>query len=453
MLSRLPIRFRLTLTFAAVMAVVLVGVGVFVYVRLSDSLDATINQDLHARAADVSALVLHPNAGGGDHEDLGRESPGQLLAADGHVLRGSPSTPLLSSAQLREARDEELVVQVRSIPGYEEGSWRLLARPIEDSVPATVAVVAASLEPREEALQHLLVQLLIGGPVALLLASLAAYALATAALRPVDAMSRKAAAISLKGDDQRLPVPRTHDEIAKLGNRLNEMLTRIETALAHERRFLADASHELRTPLTILTGELEIALRRSRTRSELEQVVRTAKEESDRLARLAEDLLVVARADQGRLPVHPEPTLLRPLLERVAGRFEPRAHDQGRRVVTLAPAELEVLLDPVRVEQALANLVDNALRHGGGAIEISVQQQNGSVELHVTDEGTGFPAGFLPHAFERFSRPDHARTSGGSGLGLAIVEAVAQAHGGRTGAANRDQGGSDVWLILPVTRE
>ncbi|MGH3002147.1 MAG: HAMP domain-containing protein, partial [Gaiellaceae bacterium] len=254
MLSRLPIRARLTLTFAAVMAVVLVGTGLFVYLRVSSSLDHTLNQDLRARADDVSALVRQPPAGG-DQGDLGHESPGQLLAADGRVLRGSPRTPLLTRAQLTQAQDGTLITQIRTIPGFDEGSWRLLARPIEDSVPATVAVVAASLEPREEALHHLLVQLLIGGPAALLLASLAAYALAAAALRPVEAMSRKAAAISLKGDDQRLPVPPTRDEIANLGERLNEMLARIEAALQHERRFLADASHELRTPLTVLTGE------------------------------------------------------------------------------------------------------------------------------------------------------------------------------------------------------
>ncbi|MGH3003322.1 MAG: sensor histidine kinase, partial [Gaiellaceae bacterium] len=190
-------------------------------------------------------------------------------------------------------------------------------------------------------------------------------------------------------------------------------------------------------------------LRRTRSRSELEQVVRTAKEESDRLSQLAEDLLVVARSGHGALPVHPEPTPVQPLLERVAVRYEARAREHGRRVVTRAPAGLEALLDPVRVEQAIANLVDNALRHGDGTIELSAKADNGSVELHVTDTGHGFPPTFLPHAFERFSRADHARQSGGTGLGLAIVEAIAHAHGGRSGAANRDQGGSDVWLTLP----
>jgi heavy metal sensor kinase len=459
MLSRLPIRVRLTLTFAAVMAVVLVGTGLFVYLRLSSSLNHTLNQDLRARVDDVSALVRHQTAGGGDLGDLaGGDTPGQVLAADGHVLRGSPQlgqTPLLTSSQLRRAEQNSLFADRATIPGFDEGRWRLLARPIEDSVPPTVAVVAASLEPREEALHHLLIQLLIGGPAALLLASLTAYALAAAALRPVEAMSRKAAAISLKGDDQRLPVPRSRDEIANLGQRLNEMLARIEAAAAHERRFLADASHELRTPLTILTSELELALRRSRSKSELEQVVRSAKEETDRLSQLAEDLLVVARSDQGALPVHPKRTPLQPLLERVAARFDSQAREQGRRVIAHTPVELEALLDPVRVEQALANLVDNALRHGDGTIELTAQQQNGTVELHVTDDGHGFPPAFLPHAFERFSRADPARTAGGSGLGsglgLAIVDAIAHAHGGRSGAANRSDGGSDVWLSLPTT--
>ena len=455
MLSRLPIRVRLTLTFATVMAVVLVGTGLFVYLRLASSLNHTLNQDLRARVDDVSALVRHPPAGGGDHRDLaGGDTPGQLLAADGRVLRGSPElgqTPLLTKDQLQRAAQDSLFVERPAIPGFDEGRWRLLAQPIEGSVPPTIAVVAASLEPREEALRHLLIQLLIGGPAALLLASLTAYALAAAALRPVEAMSRKAAAISLKGDNQRLPVPRSRDEIANLGQRLNEMLARIEAAVAHERRFLADASHELRTPLTILTSELELALRRSRSKSELEQVVRSAKEESDRLSQLAQDLLVVARSDQGALPVRPAPTPLQPLLERVAARFDGRAREHGRRVVTRTPVELEAVLDPARVEQALANLVDNALRHGDGTIELSAHVQNGTVELHVTDDGHGFPTAFLPHAFERFSRADPARSSGGSGLGLAIVDAIAHAHGGQSSATNRTGGGSDVWLTLPTT--
>jgi signal transduction histidine kinase len=359
------------------------------------------------------------------------------------------SRSLLTPAQLLAARSGSLRFELASLPGFGEGHWRVLARPVSDVPGAEIAVVAASLEPREEALDHLFVELLVGGAAALLLASAAGYGLAAAALRPVEAMSRKAAAISLRGDDKRLPVPPTGDEIAKLGERLNEMLARIEAAFAHERRFLADASHELQTPLAILRAELELALRRPRSREELEDVVRSAQEETNRLGTLAEDLLVVARSDQGALPVSVATVGADELLQGVAERFARRATEEGRTLSTETPAGLELVCDPVRIGQALANLIDNSLRYGGGSITLAAIPRGDMVELHVRDDGGGFPAAFLPRAFERFSRAGDARSSSGSGLGLAIVQAIAMAHGGSAAAANRGGGGSDVWLALP----
>jgi signal transduction histidine kinase len=312
-----------------------------------------------------------------------------------------------------------------------------------------VAIVAASLRPRAVALQELLVQLLLAGAAALVFAAIAGYSIAAAALRPVEEMSRRAAAISLQGGDKRLPVSSSGDEIAKLGSRLNEMLERLETAFAHERRFLADASHELQTPLAILRAELEIALRRPRSRDELEEVVRSAQEEANRLSRLAEDLLVVARADQGALPVSLSTIQADDLLASVAERFDRRARDAGRSIVTDAAPNLELLCDPIRIGQALDNLIDNSLRYGAGTITLAANRRASVVELHVRDDGGGFPAAFLPRAFERFSRPHEARSGLGSGLGLAIVQAIARAHGGEATAANRREGGSDVWLALP----
>ncbi len=433
-------------------AIVFLGTGSFVYLRVGSSLSRSVNQDLHARADDVVGLAGRPTRSADSREFTGGEGVAQLIGSDGRILRTTPplgSRPLLSPAELVRAQRRAILVERAALHGFGEGRWRLLATPAHARGGPAVAVVAASLEPREEALQHLLVQLLFGGAVALLLASLAGYALASAALRPVEAMSRKAAAISLRGDEQRLPVPATRDEIAHLGERLNEMLARIEAAFAHERRFLADASHELRTPLAILQAELELALRRPRSRADLEEVLHSAKEETDRLTQLAEDLLVVAGADQGALPMRLSPHPAEPILHGVAERFDGRAREAGRRIVTRSPEELELLCDPIRVGQALSNLVDNALRYGGGDVTISALEQNGDVELHVSDDGEGFPAGFLPHVFERFSRADERRSGGGNGLGLAIVEAIAHAHGGRAGAENRCGGGSDVWLALP----
>ena len=179
---------------------------------------------------------------------------------------------------------------------------RLLARPAGDRV----VVVGATREDREEALASLERVLLIGLPIALLLAALAAYGVATAALRPVSAMRAEAAEISRLGSGRRLPVPEGRDELARLGGTLNEMLDRLERSAERERGFVASASHELRTPLALLRAELELALREGRSPEELREAVASAAAESDRLVQLAEDLLVLARADEGRLPVRPE---------------------------------------------------------------------------------------------------------------------------------------------------
>jgi signal transduction histidine kinase len=157
--------------------------------------------------------------------------------------------------------------------------------------------------------------------------------------------------------------------------------------------------------------------------------------------------LLVARADQGELPVNRERVSARELLGRVADRFGTRAHELGR-AVRVGPSDVDLEVDPLRVEQALGNLVANGLVHGAGTIELSARQANGHVELHVTDEGDGFPAGFAEHAFDRFSRAEEARTRGGTGLGLAIVQAIARAHGGTTGIGTRTGGGADVWIAV-----
>src|SRR5207253_8574810 len=193
------------------------------------------------------------------------------------------------------------------------------------------------------------------------LAIAAGYLLAAAALRPVEAMRRRAAAITASTPGTRLPVPSSRDEISKLAETLNDMLQRLEAAFEHERRFVADASHELRTPLALLRTELELALRRPRSHRELEQALRSAAEETERLTRLAEDLLLIARSDQGELPVRRERVSAQELLATVAERFAMRTERLGRTIVVDESADAILEADPVRLEQAVGNLVDNAL--------------------------------------------------------------------------------------------
>jgi two-component system OmpR family sensor kinase len=443
---RLPIRVRLTLAFAVVMAAVLAGMGFFVYIRVAGALVTSVDQALNSQAREVRS---HAREGRNlvDPDVSGGSTLAEFVTTTGSVTRSTPGhLPLLVSKQdlPRIAAGQQLRGSISlSRPN---GDWRYLAVRADGGT----IVVARSLEPREESLHRLFRELLFASPLALLLASLAGYGLAAAALRPVEAMRRRAAAVSAT-EPGRLPVPSGGDEISRLATTLNEMLSRLEAAFEHERRFVANASHELRTPLAMLRTELELALRRPRSHDELEAAVRSAAQETNRLSQLAEDLLLIAGADQDGLPIRAERVAAEGLLATVADRFRRRARERGQEV-EVRPARAFVDADPLRVEQALANLVENALSHGGGAIDLFAVERDDVVELHVADAGPGFPDGFLDRAFDRFSRADEARSAGGSGLGLSIVALIAQAHGGSAGASNRQEGGADVWLALPRAR-
>jgi two-component system, OmpR family, sensor kinase len=453
-LSRLPIRLRLTLAFAAALAIVLAATGLFVYLRLGAALDRTIDQGLRGRADDVAALV---RAAGPGLREAGRnrlveqeENVAQVLDPDGIILDSTPGVGghrLLTEPQLARAAQATIMVDRPLVPGADD-PLRLLATPVHAQGGPVVVVVGASVEEQMEALEGLLTQLLLSGPIALLLASLLGYSLAAAALRPVESMRREAEAVSAAEPGRRLPLPPADDEIARLGTTLNTMLGRLESALARERRFVSDASHELRTPLAALRTELELALRRKRPPEEIEAALHSATEETERLCRLAEDLLVLARADDGSLPVRREWLPATELLTAVQERYGHQAADAGRSLQIQADDQLELHVDRLRAEQALGNLVENALRHGRGRILLLARRRDGRVELHVRDEGSGFPPDFIERAFDRFSRSDSARQGPGVGLGLAIVDLIARAHGGSAHAANHD-GGADAWLEIP----
>jgi signal transduction histidine kinase len=350
---------------------------------------------------------------------------------------------LLQPDQLRRARNGVLRIERARIAGE---SVRLLAEPVAAQGKQLIVVVGAPLETRDDALATLRTGLFVGAPLALLLASGLGYLLAAAALRPVERMRARAASISASRLSERLPVVRSHDEVSRLGETLNEMLARLETALERERSFVADASHELRTPLAHLRAEVELALESPRDRHELEAALRSVGAETDRLSQLAADLLLLARLDKGTFPIRRDDVALEELLEGVATRFRRRASETGRTIETAASGDAH--LDRLRIEQALGNLIENSLRHGAGTIRLAAGKRDGTLELTVTDEGPGFAPGFAPNAFERFSRAEQSRSTGGAGLGLAIVAAVASAHGGTARIAER-AGGAAVSLSIP----
>lgn len=449
---RLRIRTRLTLASAGLVAAVLIAAGVFVYVRFEADLLAAVDTGLRSRADAILStpggpILPSPSTGTLVEPE---DAFAQILSAEGEVLESSPGIApdaVLEPGELLAARFAETTVQTaeEAIPA------RMLVVPLDDG---RVLVVGTSVEDQHEALGRLAALLLIGGPAALALVVLVVWLIVGAALRPVESMRSEAAAISASEPGRRLPVPSTGDELARLGDTLNEMLGRLEEAIERERRFVDDASHELRTPLANLKAELDLALRRARTAEELEAALRSASEETDRLVRLAEDLLVLARAKGARLPVRREDLDAGDLVRDIVGAFAGRASEHGVSLEHHAEDGLRGRVDPIRIRQAVGNLIDNALRHtpSSGRVSVDLTRRDGDLTIAVADTGTGFSLAFVPRAFEPFSRDDpaRARTDGGAGLGLAIVRAIAEAHGGSVELRNRPEGGAEVVLRIPA---
>jgi signal transduction histidine kinase len=448
-----PVRIRLTVGFALVMAVLLAGAGAYMYARVAADLDASIDRGLRARVADLSALVQSSESGLRDahREGLGQAEFAQIVDRRGRILdatAGLQHRQLLNAQAVHAARTHQLWIRQFVLPGP-DGKVRLLAVPVSAQDRNLIVIAGASLDERDGALERVTAVMFYGGPALLVLASLAGYALAALALRPVERMRVRAEGIWTHGLHARLPRTGAHDELDRLAVTLNQSLDRVQSGVEREQGFVADASHELRTPLTVLRAQLELlgsgpGVSPEDLRAEIDSAI----EEVDRLAELADNLLLLARADRGELAIAAEPVQLGAVLERVGQRME--LLDRGTIEIVEPDAPLWVRGSEPRIEQALLNLVDNALRHGNGSVRIETARAGDDVELHVVDDGPGFPDGFAAAAFDRFTRGERGRSGEGAGLGLAIVRAIAEAHGGRAGATNMPAGGADVWISLPA---
>ncbi|GIH19026.1 two-component sensor histidine kinase [Rugosimonospora africana] len=417
------------------MLLVLAGAGIFVYFRVQYALDLRLDEDLQAQSAQLTDLVhagTLPQAAG--REAVSAVGSFQVLDAGNHVIAGSrdlPAASLLTPGELRAALDRPVRTDRGRLLPISARPLRLYAVPLHAGGPPppgqpAAALVAVRRNQRDEALRELIAQLTLANLAALAIASLVGYLLARAALQPVERYRTEAALIAAGATGVRLAVSDTaHDEVARLGHTLNDMLAALETALERERRFINDASHELRTPLTLLSTELELALRRPRTAEELEHTVRSAAADTANLIALADTLLSIG--------VRPIDTDTVPIIDfgaLVTGVVNRYHHTTGATLHTTITADLAVRGDATRLQQVITNLLDNALRHGGEPVTVTAARTTNLIILTVHDEGPGMDPQFLPHATERFSRADNARTSPGTGLGLSLVEAIIRAHHG-----------------------
>lgn len=417
----LTLRLRVALAFTVTTALALAALGAFLHLRVGATLESRLRDGLSAQADAVDRLP----AGAREEavRDLSGESFGQVLDATGEVVASSPGLdgPLVGPGALPPPGGTQQVETEIVLP--REGELAPVVLELRRGSGDTL-VVGWDTEDVEEALEGLTTQLLIGGPLALLLAAGLGYLVAAAALRPMDRMRVHAATISARSSGDRLPLPQARDEVHRLGSTLNDMLDRLDEGLRRERRFVAEASHELRTPLALLRTELDLVRSRPRSPEQLTAFLDSASEEVDRLSRVVDDLLVLASADDGRLELDLAQVDVGALLARVARRYA--VLDDTRAVRVEDGPAVRVTADAGRLEQAVGNLVDNALRHGAGEVRLRATRGPGVVRVTVADEG-GVP---LPEElFGRFRQGEGAR-AGGRGLGLALVLTLATEHGG-----------------------
>ena len=439
------LRSRLALLFALGSAALLLVFTFTLYRVLDRQLLSAVDRGLKNRATDLAVVASET---GGLIPD--RDPFAQTLTLDGRVKDQAPETtehiPVLTTSQLATVGTGRYFEgQVRELGGHAQ----LLATPIQMRGTRMVLVVGSSIDGYDRARERLELVLIVASPLLVGLLAGAGWLLAGAALRPVRRMTEEADEIAVNDLGHRLPVPESNDEIEHLARTINNMLDRIERAVANERMFIDDASHELRTPISILRGELELALARPDDSAEVTASLQSALDEAIRLGRLAEDLLALARVRSGELQLRKTSVDLCAASERVA-------HSIGDERPSIAvTGEGSAWADPDRVDQILTNLLVNAQRHAEATVEVRIHVEGPDAVLEVADDGPGFPASMLPITFDRFVRADPARgrDTGGTGLGLSIVAALARAQDTSIEAGNGPPlGGAVVRIRFPAAR-
>jgi two-component system OmpR family sensor kinase len=466
MIKRLSLRARLLLGVVALAAVGLVAANVATYSTLSsyllDRTDSTLDQ--------TAQTLRRPGPGGG----IRSAPPGtfvQVRSLDGDTVVATFSGATLPGASVPAPNLPDAVrppalnrtteaVRYFTVGGAHGGPEYRVRASIAQGDEAML-LVASSLRDVNSTLNRLLaIELVV---TALVLAAIAGLGLwlVRLGLRPLDAIGQTASAIAAGDLSRRVERAEERTEVGRLGLALNSMLARIESSFRAQeaserklRRFVADASHELRTPLSAVRAYAELYDRGAAERpDDLERSMKGISRESERMSVLVEDLLLLARLDDGR-PLERE----RVELDEVVGEAVETAQAvDPDRAIELHAEPATVLGDRVRLRQIVDNLLANVRAHTppGTPASVSVTRRNGSAEISVTDAGPGLDEEHLEHLFERFYRadPSRARASGGVGLGLAIVAAVAEAHGGTASASSRPGEGTTIAIALPLARD
>ncbi len=495
-LRRLPLRWRLTLWYAALVTVALGAFGGALYRTVSESLSKNLDASLSRVVTSLDYMIKQKQQESRRPLRSPRRRRAQLLPFD----QAPPPRDTLRSDTTTEEPDivwmaiyEHILLNARTFAiqiADTAGTLLWHSTATRDTLPTfatltqdeplpppypllkTIAiggehyriaavrsqqveiVVGYPLTEIEQTLAELFFALKIGLPLVLFVAVLGGYWLARYSLRQVEVLTKAAQDISARHLNIRLPMPPVNDEIARLTSTLNDMIARLEQSFQQIQQFTSDASHELRTPLAILIGELELALRRPHTTQEYQAVLSSALEEVVRLSKVVEGLLELSRAESGQVSIERELVNFSQLVLDVCEDFSVLAEEHNLQLRVEVQPFIQILGDRTRLRQVLINVLDNAVKYtpAGGQISVHLYLDTLQVHLTISDSGIGIPAEDLPHIFDRFYRVDKARSRkiGGSGLGLAIVRWIVEAHGGTIEVVSTEGSGTTVHIRLPV---
>jgi len=455
--GRVNLRARLMAWYTLLMALTLLFFSGYLYFRLERSLLAQIDALLQVTASQALTGLDEENGRLAFQNTETSQSVAGRLSGAGFAMR-----LIASDGTVWDGLGDytEVPWWVPSAVGYQtlgtgEARWRVYSQLIQSPDGRSVVwlQVAQSLAVLTKAVESLRTQILLGLPLILVLAGLGGYLMTDRALRPIDRITHTAQVISASQLSRRIGYTGPPDEVGRLATTFDRMLDRLQEAFERERRFTADAAHELRTPLTALKGRLGVVLNRPRTGAEYESALHDLEQEVDRLIHLSNDLLLLARLDQRRLPWRPQIVDLPELLHAVAEQVRPLADSKRIRLTEEVSSGLSIWGDPDHLIRLFLNLLDNAVKYTppGGQVTLQVAQEQTGVWVAIRDTGPGIPSEHLPHVFERFYRvgEDRSRESGGAGLGLAIAYEIARWHGGTIRVQSEPGHGTTFTVHLP----
>ena len=478
------VRFKLTLWYVLILGILLISFSSFLYFTLSKSLRRGVDNKLRSLAELVASESSSPLSkfGFGNIDQALETSMNlkpigkfiQVLDESGNIGRKSDN---LKNVQLPISLNalknaSQGVITLETNRSFGNTPLRIITFPvIENSHVTKIVQIASSLEEVEDALNTLFIILIITVPLALMVASLGGQFLAHKALKPVDNITQTARMITSQNLNQRINPLKVKDEISRLIETFNEMISRLDHSFRQIKQFSSDASHELKTPLTILKGEVEVTLRRERSSQEYQQTLKSNLEEINRMSQIVEDLLLLSKADIGEVRLNKEDINLTEILNEVVTQMDRLAKSKGLYLSTSNHhQDIHIFGDALRIRELFINLIENGIKYTeeGGSIHITLQKENEPsvrnqssweegekgefAKVIVSDTGIGIAEDDQERIFNRFFRVDKARSreQGGSGLGLSICKWIVDAHQGEIMVESELGKGSSFIVKLPL---